>query len=179
MPAAMIGAAARLDAEAAAHRALEESAQPFTWDLFRDGYRDFTPGEDYANVIGFRERVVLFAQPDSLSQLGFLLETPSSRSIGDMRNRKEHDPGDELRQCLSGIAGKGMNVLVVDIATREIRERGFYVVKVLVPGLQPVNSAYGTRYLGGRRIYSVPKILGYTSEETVEDELNPFPHPSP
>jgi hypothetical protein len=59
--------------------------------------------------------------------------------------------------CVSALAPKGFDVLVVDLTTREVAEVGFRVARVLIPGLQPLHEGHRFRFLGGKRLYQVPR----------------------
>lgn len=65
---------------------------------------------------------------------------------------------------MSDLASKGYDALVVDLTTREVAEAGFRVTWVIVPGLQPLHGDHRSRFLGGKGLYKVPKILGYTKQ---------------
>ena len=41
-----------------------------------------------------------------------------------------------------------------------IRDLGLHVVKVLIPGLQPLHAGYRYAALGGERLYQVPRLMG-------------------
>ena len=51
------------------------------------------------------------------------------------------------------------------------------IVRAVATGLQPIHFGHGEARLGGRRLYEVPQILGYTTRSTRADDLNPCPHP--
>ncbi len=86
--------------------------------------------------------------------------------------------------CLSnGLLGKlnakDLNVVVKDLTTVDVDEAGFKVVRVVVPGMQPLDVNHARRYLGGTRLYEVPCQMGLKSQPLAEEELNPFPHMFP
>jgi ribosomal protein S12 methylthiotransferase accessory factor len=68
---------------------------------------------------------------------------------------------------------------VVELTSPEMRELGFRVVKVLVPGLQPIDFGTQWPHLGGRRLYEAPARAGYLQSRTQPRDLNVFPHPFP
>jgi ribosomal protein S12 methylthiotransferase accessory factor len=73
----------------------------------------------------------------------------------------------------------GLEALVVDITTPDVREVGLQVVRVLVPGLVPMHGNHNFPYLGVERLYSVPEKLGWASNGWVDTGVNRDPHPFP
>jgi ribosomal protein S12 methylthiotransferase accessory factor len=59
-----------------------------------------------------------------------------------------------------------------------VAETGFRVVKVFIPGMQQIEGDHTHRLLGGRRLFEVPRRLGYPAAAHIA-ELNPDPHPYP
>jgi ribosomal protein S12 methylthiotransferase accessory factor len=53
------------------------------------------------------------------------------------------------------------------------------VVRTIATGLQPIHFGYGEERLGGKRIFQLPRILGYASMDSDESTLNRCPHPLP
>ena len=50
-------------------------------------------------------------------------------------------------------------------------------VRAIATGLQPMHFGFGQERLGGRRLYDVPKAMGYATEVRSETDLNLRPHP--
>lgn len=72
---------------------------------------------------------------------------------------------------------RGYNVLFKDLTTIDARQGGFYCFRVVIPQLLPLIGAYPYYLLGGERLYSVPKKLGYETNDF--EHLNQLPHPFP
>jgi ribosomal protein S12 methylthiotransferase accessory factor len=68
----------------------------------------------------------------------------------------------------------GLDVLVVDLTTDDLRSVGVHAVRVLVPGLVPVNSDHRWPFLGGTA--SNVKFR-YPTLEPSPEFPSPFPHP--
>jgi ribosomal protein S12 methylthiotransferase accessory factor len=73
------------------------------------------------------------------------------------------------------LRAKSMDAYVVDLTTDEALRCGMYVVRVIIPSLQPLSFNYRARYLGHPRLYLAPKTLGYPV--LPESELNEWPQP--
>ena len=72
----------------------------------------------------------------------------------------------------------GLEPVIYDLTTPDIRPLGLYVTRAVVPGLQPLFMGYKNRALSGNRLYEVPAKLGYKGISRGEPD-NPSPHPFP
>jgi ribosomal protein S12 methylthiotransferase accessory factor len=82
-----------------------------------------------------------------------------------------------IQSCVTRLRALGLAVIVSDLTTPDIDGIGLKVVKVLIPGMQPIDFGQW-RHLGGRRLYEVPASLGYRGASGPH-ELNFAPHPFP
>jgi ribosomal protein S12 methylthiotransferase accessory factor len=94
-------------------------------------------------------------------------------------NESTGDPESDLRKVLSILDKRGFDVLVVDLTTPDVRELGLHVVRVLIPGLQPLHGDHCYPFLGGKRLYEVPCRLGLRNNPLREDKVFKLPHPFP
>jgi ribosomal protein S12 methylthiotransferase accessory factor len=177
---ACVGSAARLDAEKAVIKTLIESAQgrPFLRYVLRKE-RNWDCGEEFSGVRSFDDHGRLYSSnPELIPELLFV-ESGPMRSAQTLANLSTGTIVGDIQVCLNALAKKGLDVLVVDLTTRDVEEVGFKVVRVIVPGLQPLHGDHRFPFLGGKRLYQVPRLLGYSAEDTTEESLNPWPHPFP
>jgi ribosomal protein S12 methylthiotransferase accessory factor len=72
----------------------------------------------------------------------------------------------------------GLQALLVDVTTEDMRDLGFTVVKAVVPGFHPLFMGHAIRSQGGDRLWEVPRKLGYPGVNREEGD-NPVPHPYP
>ena len=175
-----VGAAANLNAEEAALKALVEAAQGRLWIKHierRRGIRKYR--EDFSDVESFEDHVRLFGSLDKIPYVDFLLRSPVERDILSVQTLGAMEPAQDLRKCVDTLAAKGLDVIAVNLTQPDVEELGFHVVKVLVPGLVDINAHHSYPLLGAMRLYSVPRLLGYKDRDTREDEMNPHPHPFP
>ncbi len=182
-PVTAAGAAAHLDPEVAVLKTVEEAV--LTRDLAKilvqkERMSDSFSLRAFEDLVDFNDHVLLHAWDESLrGARDFLLNSPQSLALQDIPNRSSSDVLENIATCLEALSDKDTDVIVVDITTPDVEEAGFKVVKVVMPGLQPLNGNFNYRRLGGRRLYEVPKLLGYTEKTTQESDLNPYPHPFP
>jgi ribosomal protein S12 methylthiotransferase accessory factor len=71
----------------------------------------------------------------------------------------------------------GLEPIWTEITTPDVSEFGFKVVRTVIAGMQPLDNDHRYRHLGGARLLSVPRKLGYGLRSI--EELNPDPHPFP
>lgn len=177
---ACVGSATRLNAAEAIRKSLIESAQgrPYLRYVLRKD-PDWTCGENFSNLQSFDDHGRLYSSvPDLIPKLEFVKQPPTV-SAEKLSNLSTGTIVGDIEVCLEKLATKGFDVLVVDLTTRDVAEVGFRVVRVLIPKLQPLHGNHQFRFLGGKRLYEAPRILGYTAQDTAEEELYPWPHPFP
>jgi ribosomal protein S12 methylthiotransferase accessory factor len=115
----------------------------------------------------------LFSREQAAAEFDFLLD-------GERMQRIEHLPGlatGDLDACAGLLARAGNRVVYVDVTTPDIRSLGLRVVRTMAAGLQPLHFGFGRERRGGRRLYELPYVLGYSERLRTESELNPCPHP--
>jgi ribosomal protein S12 methylthiotransferase accessory factor len=93
--------------------------------------------------------------------------------FGDPSDSAEH-----LTYVRESLKAAGLQFLFVDLTTPEIADLGLNVVKVVVPGLNPLFIGHEKRALGGRRLREVPSRLGYPPPDLpLHDPTNVHPFP--
>lgn len=174
------GASANMNPEAAALKALIEAAQGRRWlKLMKRNNASPRYRKDFSDVVNFDDHVALFASLSSIPYIDFLVTSPAERDLFAVNSCITADREQSLNKCLEAFAAKDLDVIVVNVTQPDVEELGFSVVKVLVPGLVDINADHNYPLLGGKRLYTVPWILGFTDHEVQENELNPIPHPFP
>lgn len=81
----------------------------------------------------------------------------------------------QVATYLEEIGSKGLDALCVDITLPDVRDLGFFVVRVLVPGLLP-NSVTAWPYLGNPRLYEISTDLGFAKKTESEMTRVPMPY---
>jgi ribosomal protein S12 methylthiotransferase accessory factor len=175
-----VGGAAHLDPERAALKALIEVVQTRDWTKFMEKRKPaFSFREDFRDIQSFEDHVALYAFGNMSHAVEFLTTLEETQTFEAVENRSYKEVKANLQICLQLIAEKEHDVIALDLTTSDIRELGFRVVKVLIPGFQQLDADYNHRLLGGKRLYEVPQILGFQDYPTSIEELNPYPHPYP
>jgi ribosomal protein S12 methylthiotransferase accessory factor len=148
----VLGFGAHLDAGIAALRAITELKQLLPhpdWPHARDGDKEWM------------EQVAIADQPCVLPDGNAL------KSVRDFASLAQADLRDDIQHCAAIVAGRGMEMLVLNLTRPEI---AFPVVRVTVPGLRH----FRPRFAPGR-LYQVPVEMGWLPAPLSEDQLNPVP----
>jgi ribosomal protein S12 methylthiotransferase accessory factor len=182
------GAGASLDPESALSSGLSEIATDAV-KLRRmasyQGDRLREMAADRERVEGLHDHPMLYALPEMAHHADFLLGGGRERRSlaetfrGDVL-APGRDLGEDVRRCVDAVAAAGFDTVVVDQTAPVQRDLGFHTVKVLVPGLVPIDFGWArqrARHLPRTR--TALRDSGLRHRALRPDELNPAPHPFP
>jgi ribosomal protein S12 methylthiotransferase accessory factor len=173
------GGASHLDPEKAAIKALVEAVQTREWARYMGHRRKPAVFEsDHSNLNDFDQHVELYAYGDMSPSVAFLTEAHDTCSFADLPNGSIGTVAGDFRRVKELVEAAGHEILMVDLTSADVAETGFRVVKVFIPGMQQIEGDHTHRLLGGRRLFEVPRRLGYPAAAHIA-ELNPDPHPYP
>ncbi|MGM7700503.1 TOMM precursor leader peptide-binding protein [Pseudalkalibacillus sp. Hm43] len=126
---------------------------------------------------------MLYGLKEAEERLNFLLkDNGPMQTFGQAFPERPKNPDltEELKEIIQKLHELGLDVIVVDQTTPEVRQNGLHCMKVLIPGMLPMTFGHHlTRYKGLERVLKVPMELGYVEEPLTYETLNPFPHPFP
>jgi ribosomal protein S12 methylthiotransferase accessory factor len=177
IPVLTVTAATHADPARALEKVIDEgvATRKYCVSLFKGGIPKEIDFQDFSKITTFEDHLLLYAYPEMAQHLDFLLGSKAVIKFRELQAR--YQLNHSLKDVKALFSIKGMDVLVSDLTTSDIEEAGFKVVRVLIPGLQPLSQNHNIRYLANRRIYEMPKLLGYDSRVRDEAEINPLPHP--
>lgn len=175
------GAASNLNIEKAILKALIESVQTRLWlKALHSNKPPRKYNDDFSDINSFKDHVLLYGRLDSIINVDFIINNKKyQKIISSDDNKINSGISTDLDKCIQMLKSKNLDVIYVDVTTDDVRKLGFHVVKVLIPGMIDLNVRQKYRLLGGKRIYQVPKHMGFSNKENDEDELNKDPHPFP
>lgn len=156
------GTSCHYKAGLALEKAVVESFHTFNWIL--DINRWHTPIENASDIRSFADHVTYYLNKERQQDLAFLFE-PGRTS--DFQAKASDFTGSafagsiELNQLVQHLAEKGYEIYVVDLTTEDIAQLGFSVVKVIIPGLQPLWAGNGNQHLDPRRLKQFTQNMGY------------------
>ncbi|MEM9555445.1 MAG: YcaO-like family protein [Acidobacteriota bacterium] len=182
-PALLISTVARLDARAALAKCLREMGQCLPYLRYlSDQLADWTPADDHSDITSFDHHFTLYLKRPELvdEAIGFRHAVDQEIALSQLPNHATGRPLGDIERAVELLDSLGLEVIVVDLTTPDIRDVGLHVVRVMVPGLVPLHGNHATQYLGVQRLYDVPAKLGWYPPGTdIAAQLNPYPHPFP
>jgi ribosomal protein S12 methylthiotransferase accessory factor len=130
---------------------------------------------DWADFTDVAHGGTYMARPEQSGAFKFLLRSPQKRRLTEIGALTSRDEKQALQLVLEHLRRKRLDVYAVDLSTDEALRSGLRVVRVIIPGLQPLGFQYRARYLGHARLYQAPREMGYPVRS--EEQLNPWPQP--
>jgi ribosomal protein S12 methylthiotransferase accessory factor len=121
------------------------------------------------------EGAAYMARADHARAFDFLLQEKRKRPLSDIQMVGNTDSQETLKKVVELLRQKALDTYAVDLTTDEAIRSGIRVVRVLIPGLQPLSFHHRARYLGHRRLYEAPRNMGYPVHR--EEFLNDWPQP--
>ncbi len=173
-PSVSLGMKCSFNVEEALLGSMEEAQQTRPW-IRGEMHKFLQTGKMPPEQRHFLERAFFWYDVGMIKKLDFLLKTKNKIKISRIKSRNFKDSNERLRAVLRAL--RGYETDVVDLTDKKIGRAGFRVIKAIVPEMQPLHLVEGRRYLGGRRLYAVPRILGYRKRDSKYDDLNKTPHP--
>ena len=117
-----------------------------------------------------------FPKP-SRNWFDFLWASGQTVHLDELPNLSRGDVTLDLDYVATQLARRGHRVAYADLTMADVAPYGIHVVRTLVSDLQPVHFGYGLERLGGRRLFELPRQLGFACRPRLISELNPCPHP--
>jgi len=179
-PPVTVGLGADLDPASAARKAVLEmgQARPFLHMALRVPAlraRSRRLGADPRLVATADDHALLYADPRALGAFEFL-ECGSPVEL-DWRGPAPAGARAGLRRLVEHLSSQGGDLLYCDLTLKDVGGTGLHVVRVLVPGFQPLDFGWKAHRLGGTRLYELPHRLGLTDCPTTPEQLDHTPHP--
>jgi ribosomal protein S12 methylthiotransferase accessory factor len=133
---------------------------------------------EQTNIRHFDDHALLYANPCMKKEVSFILAGPHIKEKTVLTDEEAPDFNYEegVRRVIKLLDGKKYQPVVIDLTPKEIKKRGFHIIKILIPGL--IDLGFNKYYwLGNKRIYEVPGKLGF--RKLKEADINTAPHPFP
>ena len=167
-PVISIGLASDIDPYFAAINAAEEAQHSRPWIR--------SEMENKENKIDLNEtkgRGLYWANINMLDKANFLFSSKTKFTINNYHTSKRYTV-EKLKSVLYLLKEKKYDVYFVEVTPKKIRKDNIRVVKVIIPQLQPLYLDEDFPYLGGSRIKTVPKIIGFSNKKIFYNIPHPF-----
>ena len=173
--AGVVSCATDFDPVRAITKAIDEVGASRQVMSFVQRWRD-VDRSDPRNIRSLEAGALYYVTPETLPAFDFLIHSPNRRSVTEMVKPDTGSDTTNLASVIAHFESVGLEAFAVDLTPREVRDAGFWTVKVIVPGLQPLSTDYNRRYLANPRLYEVSERLGYgrRTEADVTRWPNPF-----
>ncbi len=178
LPAAVVGLGCDLDPGRALDRAVMEIVQVRTGLVphLRQAQPP-APIERYEDVRSLDDHAAFAANPSNGPEFGFLVAGRKRVRLAEMRSRGGDSVEDKLTFCRERLEAAGSRLAFVELTMPDLEPFPVRIVRTIATGLQPIHFGFGEERLGGTRLFSVPRLLGYVDRDLTEADLNPCPHP--
>jgi ribosomal protein S12 methylthiotransferase accessory factor len=177
-PAVLFAASADLDPEVAVTKSLEELVLMKSFAHWLMAKQPPLPLDTPYDSVRTREDHVRFHCDAERAGLSAFVIQGEAQDLEQMPNLATGNPVDDVELLVRRIGSVDERVLVVDLTSDELRQLGLRVVRVLIPGFQPLVFGHRLRALGGERLWTVPQKLGYAGIARFGGD-QPVPHPFP
>ncbi|MBI4305581.1 MAG: YcaO-like family protein [Chloroflexi bacterium] len=175
---AAFGSACALEPRTAWLKAVTEAYHTRTWAVqLRRTRQDLLSAP--ADVRSLEDHVRFYSNPANLRHLEFLWGSPIVRTIAEIPSLPVMSPREAIDYIANELRASEICAVAIDVTAPDVREAGFSVARVISPELCKLDVSYGTRYLGGPRLYSAREKPGLASRTLQIEDLNPYPHPFP
>lgn len=134
--------------------------------------KDWSP-KDFNEICTTEDHTIFYMKRPDLCRVFDTWKNISPSVKIDFNPKKEHSVQFEIKRILELLKKNGYNVLLKDITMSDMRELGYHCVNIIIPQLIQAPHLYKAYYLGGKRLYQVPEILGYEVNEF--ENLNKYP----
>jgi ribosomal protein S12 methylthiotransferase accessory factor len=177
-PAAVVGLGCDLDPALAVRKSLLELCQVRPGEAAK--WAERPPGkrlQSYQQVRGLEDHSSFFASPARLGELSFLLDHQRTTSLAEMAGLGSGDAAADLTTVIRLLNEAGCRTAFAEITTPDLADFPLRAVRALATGLQPMHFGHGEERLGGSRLFTVAKTLGFDDRIRTAADLNPCPHP--
>ena len=173
-----VGSSTRATYGDAIKKVIQEIGQAVPYFRYLMGEKkNWKPSDDYTLIQNFDDHSIFYVKRQDLWHVFDKLTNAKETKAIDFNETIVRTDKEEVKHIVKILIDKSYNVLFKDITTYDIRQIGFFSVKVFIPQLIQLAGSYPFYFLGGERLYSVPEKMGYKSNDF--HHLNKLPHPFP
>lgn len=179
-PAAITGLGADMSPAIAARRAILEVGQ--VRPALRNNLRRTATQErlqklveDPTTVTDLDDHDLLYASPQMLPAFDFLRSQVVESE--DWSVMVDASSSGKLEVLVGWFTQRRIPLIYCDLTPPELRRLRLFAARVIIPDFQPIYFGERERRLGGRRLFELPRQLGFAQAARSIELLNRFPHP--
>jgi ribosomal protein S12 methylthiotransferase accessory factor len=169
---AVFASCAKPSETAAAIGALTELAQCVMWAASLIQGETPLPDPKTAGFQRIEEHVLWPLRPDARPAWNFAVASPRLAYFGAGADAPLRDVLDAIENGVDHVARANLEVIAVDVTSPDIAETGLRVVRVILPGAQPLFFGRGLHRISGRA-----RHLPYPDRAARGINLHPHPYP--
>lgn len=169
---ALFASCANVSAERAVVGALTELAQCLMWAGSLIDKQEHLPDPTVEKISRIEEHVLWPLRSTARPSFAFALSSENRVTLDERIDASSSDVLASIQKCVGLIEAQGLEVVAVDVTSPDVREIGLHVVRVIIPGAQPLFFGTGLHLLSNRsrrNLYS----------DRASDAINLHPHPFP
>ncbi len=153
---------------------IEEALHTRSWlrSSFEDEPIKVNP-QDLQKSSDIKLRGFLWYEAEAIKNIDYWIKNAKIKDIN--YSSKPMKSGEKLKRLTKIFSDKNYELYYKDITISEFKKLNYYIVKVIIPKMQPIYLNEKYPLLGSDRLYSVPAKLGFKNK--LEDDLNKYPHP--
>jgi ribosomal protein S12 methylthiotransferase accessory factor len=178
-PALTCGAAAHVDPQKAATKAITEALDVRAYFLTQNVHSANENNELFVSepdkVVNRIDHLKMACHPAYRNLIRWLLDSKPTMPFSEIPDLCGETIDEELENAVQAVQSAGLTPSVFDLTTEDINLAGFSTCRVLIPRSQQLSFGRLKR-LGGTRLYEVPVKLGYLLKPNAMSGLNPVPH---
>jgi ribosomal protein S12 methylthiotransferase accessory factor len=171
------GSGASFSVEEAIIKALQESLLK-RYELKNSRVRS-QPLKNFNYIQHLYQHSTFYAENNVFEAFKFLYKSPllSKEKWKEYKNisQKFKTINQKINYLKTHVEELKTDLIFINLTPEELKVYNLYIVRVIIPGLLPLNSEYNARYLGCKRLYSLPAQLRL--KKGIVKFLNKFPHP--
>lgn len=173
-----VGSSSRATYGEALKKVIQEIGQAVPYFRYLLGEKKkWKPSDDYTLIQNFEDHSIFYVKRQDLWHIFDKWRNVEETKTIYLNEKIIRTDQEEIKHIVRILRNKNYNVLFKDITTHDIRQLGFFSIKIFIPQLLQLAGSYPFYFLGGERLYSVPKEMGYQSNDY--HHLNKYPHPFP
>ncbi len=131
--------------------------------------------DDFSNVDNFNNHAALYIKKPDLAEkvLNKFKQYEATKDI-DWNEKSSCTEQEMIQNIVTHCDKNNFQVLVKDLTTVDLEQMGIKAVKVMIPQAVVLGGDFGYYPLGNKRLYEMPKKMGYKVYDF--EHLNPYPH---